>query len=371
MENLISSGQMLLYNNKPFLIKGGENLFSVELQAVDLSTEKMSAKKFEYLHNDGKIIAKNDLVSVQVGYDFCRGKIAEITESGLTILTGGEKEKEINISDLKIGDKISFPFGEGTFKGEVTELRDQEIEFQLKGSGMKYHINRAEIPETALLDKSKTVQIAFDENYRGTYKLKAGQKYDFRELPQAIFGLDKKSITPGDLHLLLQGKTTNNLYEFTKSGGEKYQAVFNLYREDGKIRVNVTSRNAELTLGNSFSDHEKEKLHKGEVCRKDFGYGDTYVKIDTALNKLIFIKVDEINNLFEKSGAKENLTSEQKNELIQNNTLVLNNKEKETQIASLDWINKTLDISTEYTSLRLESFKADSSDLERSNSLKR
>ena len=370
MENLIS-GEMLLYNNKPFMIEGGENLFSFSLQAVDKSTEKMSTNKFDYLRQDGKIITKNDLVSVQVGYDFYRGKVAEINESGLTILAGGEKEKEVNISDLKVGDKVSFPFGEGTFKGDVTELREQEIEFQLKGRGMKYHINRTEIPETVFLDKSKIKQIAFDENYKGSYKLKAGQKYDFRELPPVIFGLDKKSISPGDIHLLLQGKTTNKLYEFTKSGGDKYQAVFALYREDGKIRVNVTPRNAELTLGNSFSDHEKEKLYKGEVCRKDFGNGDTYVKIDNTLNKLIFINVDEINNLFEKSGANENLTSEQKNKLIQNNVLVLNNNEKETQVATLDWINKTLDISTEYTSQKVQSFKADSNDLERSNSLKR
>ena len=371
MKNPISSGEMLLYNNKPFVIEAGENLFNVSLQAVDKSTEKMSTNKFDYLLQDGKIIAKNDLVSVQVGYDFCRGKVAEINESGLTILTGGESEKQINVSDLKVGDKASFAFGEGTFKGVVTELRENEIEFKLKGKGMRYHMNRSDIPETISIDTSKRTQIAFDENYKGTYKFKPGQKYDFRELPPVIFGLDKKSIASSDLHLLLQGKTTSGLYEFTKTGGDKYQAVFALYREDGKTRINATPRNAELTLGSSFSDNEKEKLHRGEVCRKDFGHGDTYVKIDNALNKLIFIKVDEVNNLFEKSGANEHLTTDQKSELIQNNVLVLNDKEKETQVVSFDWLNKMLDISTEYTSRRLESFKIDSGDLEISNSLKR
>lgn len=381
MENLsLLPGTRFLYNNEPMLLKANANdYFKVDFQTLSTDPVKfidfnMHVNKFAKLHRDGEIILPGELVSVQNGRNFTRGKLVEVSADGFSIQSGSDRENSISIADLKVGYKVSFPYCDDIFKGEVSDLRKDDIEFSVK-SGVKYHIPRHDMPETVLVNNSNIVSFDFKNDLKGAYRLLPGQKFDYRELPSEIFGLKVKDIARQDIHLLLQGKMTFNVYEMIKSNKDTYSAKFSLFREDGKLRVNVNPRNNSLTLSDVFTEYEKEKLQNGEAVRKSFVPGsgearESYVKIDHALNKLVFIGVDQFNELKQKSGLDQISTEDIKN-LIEKGELVLQD-EKEKLTISLDYNNKTLDLTTEFMVQRSESFKASNSqELERSNSFKR
>lgn len=303
-------------------------------------------------------LKQGDIVSVMYENAFFRGKVTKDLDKSIRLQTGQTKETEnFDFAKIKVGDTFKFKEENETIKATLTKKEGNEI--TLKSGTGNVHKNVLDMPQKVTLvhETIKTFRLD-DEKYQGAYKFNQGQKYDIREVPSKIFGLNTKDIPASDMHKLLKGNQTENVYTLTKRDGEKYEAKFSFKRSEGKLRIDVNPKNQTLNLSDKFTAEEKKELLSGGVIVKDFQGKNksfqSFVKVDEKLNKLSFLPVNELVELNKKT--KLNLSNEHLNKLAEKGKLDLGNANKKFSV-SLDFHNKTLQLKKEKMVTETKSFK--------------
>ncbi len=345
------AGMNFLQDNEPMQVTdfSGEKVFFNQLKDSGISYN-LPIAEFNKLSESGNIIQPGDIVSVKVENDFHRGKVNDIGENSTIFLKLGQtKEEQITANDLKKGDKVSFPMFDSTFNGNVEKVNKESIHF-VNNSGVKFNLKKTDLPEEIKLQTDRKMQVAMDApSFKGIYKFQLGQKFDMRELPPNIWGVDTKSIGGKDVHLLLHGKQTDKVYELKNTKGESYPAKIALTREDGKPRIKVNPKNRTLNLTDKFSEAEQKELLSGNAIKKAFSYEgkalESYVKVDKELNRLAFMSTDNFEKLLKNAGLSK-MPEEKKSDLLNGKEVSLKSIGATSKF-SFDFNNQTLHLKKE------------------------
>lgn len=229
-----------------------------------------------------------------------------------------DKKEEIKLDDfISVKQKETNSF----FRGKVSSIDENKLEITDLGGNINL-FNRTEIEP---------------------YKMRYGQKFDIRELPENYKVSTKEDsgnaisigeIPYNDVKCLIYGKKTEGIYLLkSEKTGEQYEARLQLTRENGRLNIAPSFKNKEeLNFKKSYnlSDQQVDELKKGNVVKTSFpkkgdennGTFEAYLKLDKNLNRVDYVTA----NLFEKQlevvrnpkikKELENLTEEQKQKML-------------------------------------------------------